>query len=135
MLGRKTYTQIEIDTARSAMERQLAAYDQVVAGSKGAARAEFDAVFFNQLLLALDRPFVHRIRPVTGKDGNPLNEVEMLCDSLLSHGGVLQASKVIKLVPANSVSGIEFGASIQLDREQFGRLATAFFDELQARFL
>lgn len=135
MLGRKNYTQAEIDTARTAIERQLAAYDQVVAGSKGAARDEFDAVFFNQLLLALDRPFVHRIRPVTGKDGNPLNEVEMLCDSLMTHGGVLRPSKVIKLDPATSVAGVEFAASIQLDHDQFGRLATAFFDELQIRFL
>jgi hypothetical protein len=135
MLGRKNYTHTEIDTARTAIERQLAAYDQVVGSSTGTARNEFDAVFFNQLLLALDRPFVHRIRPVTGKDGNPLNEVEMLCDSLMNHGGVLQASKVIKLVPATSVTGIEFGASIQLDRDQFGRLATAFLDELQTRFL
>lgn len=134
MLGRKNYTHTEIDTARTAIERQLAAYDQIVAGAMGTARNEFDAVFFNQLLLALDRPFVHRIRPVTGKDGNPLNEVEMLCDSLMNHGGGLQASKVIKLVPATSVTGIEFGASIQLDRERFGR-ATAFLDELQTRFL
>jgi hypothetical protein len=36
---------------------------------------------------------------------------------------------------STSVTGIEFGASIQLDREQFGRVATAFFDELQTRFL
>lgn len=116
MLGRKNYTQTEIHTARTAIERQLAAYDRVVASTKAAAREEFDAVFFNQLLLALDRPFVHRIRPVTGKDGNALNEVEMLCDALITNG-VLAPTKVIKLVPANSVTGIEFGASIQLDRE------------------
>jgi hypothetical protein len=54
---------------------------------------------------------------------------------LMSRGGVLQASKVIKLVRSTSVTGIEFGASIQLEREQFGRVATAFFDELQTRFL
>jgi hypothetical protein len=134
MLGRKNYTQSEIDHARTAIERQLAAYDRVVASTKGPARNEFDAVFFNQLLLALDRPFVHRVRPVTGKDGNPLNEVEMLVDALITTG-VLQPSKVIKLIPANSVTGIEFGATIQLNRDQFGRLATAFFDELETRFI
>jgi hypothetical protein len=135
MLGRKNYTQTEIDTARTAIERQLAAYDRLVSVTTGAARDEFDAVFFNQVLLALDRPFVHRIRPVTGKDGNPLNEVEMLCDALLIHGGVLEPNKVIKLFPAASVTGIEFGAAVHLSRDQFGRLAAAFFDELQTRFL
>jgi hypothetical protein len=134
MLGRKNYTQSEIDHARTAIERQLAAYDRVVASAKGPARNEFEAVFFNQLLLALDRPFVHRIRPVTGKDGNPLNEVEMLVEALITTD-VLQPSKVIKLIPANSVTGIEFGVAIQLNRDQFGRLATAFFNELETRFL
>ncbi len=135
MLGRKNYTQTEIDIAKTMIERQLAAYDNLVAKSAGTTRTEFDSGYFNLMLLALDRPFVHRIRPVTGKDGNALNEVEMLCDSLINHNGVLQASKVIKLVPARSATGIEFGAPIQLSRDLFARVAAAFFDELEARFL
>jgi hypothetical protein len=30
------------------------------------------------MTLMLDRYFVHRLRMVTGKDGNPLNEVELI---------------------------------------------------------
>jgi hypothetical protein len=37
----------------------------------------FEVLFFNNMALVLDRYFVHRLRMVTGKDGNPLNEVEM----------------------------------------------------------
>ncbi|MDT7743427.1 MAG: hypothetical protein QOE59_2505 [Actinomycetota bacterium] len=37
-------------------------------------------------LLAPDRRFVHRVRPVAGKDANPLNEVELLVESVLDHG-------------------------------------------------
>jgi hypothetical protein len=32
-------------------------------------------LFCNNLMLVLDRRFVHRLRMVTGKAGNPLNEV------------------------------------------------------------
>jgi hypothetical protein len=46
-----------------------------------AALEAFDAQLFANLILALDRPFVHRLRTGTGKDGNPLNEVELLTES------------------------------------------------------
>lgn len=36
-----------------------------------AALAALEAPLFNSLTLALDRFFVHRVRMVSGKDGNP----------------------------------------------------------------
>jgi hypothetical protein len=57
------------------------------------ALAGFEAVFATDLLLALDRPFVHRVRMVTGKDTDPLNEVELLVDSLMTNGGALEAGR------------------------------------------
>jgi hypothetical protein len=87
------------------------------------------------MTLALDRYFVHRVRAVSGKDGNPLNEVELMSDSLMSHGGVLRANNVIKLVPEKSVVGLEPGERIRLTAAQFERLAKAFLAEIEARFL
>jgi hypothetical protein len=77
MLGRKAYTPEELQTARTAIAEQLDAYRRLTAAVAGDADAEaalatFEPRFFNNLTLALDRYFVHRIRPVTGKDGNPL---------------------------------------------------------------
>jgi hypothetical protein len=47
-------------------------------------------------------------------DGNPLNEVRMLCDSILRNGGVLAADKTIKFNPAQSVLKLRVGDPITL---------------------
>ncbi len=95
----------------------------------------FESLFFNNMVLVLDRPFVHRVRMVAGKDGNPLNEVELLCDSLMNNGGVLRGNNVLKLVPEESVTKIEIGDPIRLRAGDFERLAAAFFAELGQKFL
>jgi len=87
------------------------------------------------MVLVLDRPFVHRVRMVTGKDGNPLNEVEILCDSLMNNNGILGDSTVIKLVPEESVVKLRVGDPIRLTADQFERLAGAFFAEIEQKFL
>jgi hypothetical protein len=143
VLGRKNYTQEEIDQARSAVDGQLATYRDLLRvlddGDAGpdarAVQQAFETHFFANLTLALDRYFVHRIRPVTGKDGNPLNEVELIAESLMTNGGVLQTNKVIKYVPAEAVLGLEPGNRIQLTADDFARLSAAFFSELERRFL
>jgi hypothetical protein len=141
MLGRKDFTREEIDTAKASIGQQVAAYHRLakaVDGSGDPAAAasldEFEPLFFNGLVLALDRPFVHRVRMVTGKDGTPLNEVEMLVDALTLNGGVLRRSTVIKLDPATSVLGLEFGTKVALRAAQFEALADAFFAELEEKY-
>jgi hypothetical protein len=140
MLGRKTYTQEELDHARAAVDQQLAAYRQLAKAAssdpKGRSALEaFEPGFFNNMVLALDRPFVHRIRVVTGKDGNPLNEVELIADSLINNDGVLRGNNVIKLKPDESVLKLDIGDPIRLSAEQFERLSKAFFAEIEAKFL
>ena len=142
MLGRKTYTPEELDDARTALDRQLAAYDALVEALDGAtsdpkvaaALAEFEPLFLENLTLALDRRFVHRLRVVTGKDGNALNEVRVLSDSIVGHGGMLVIEPSIKLDPGTSVLGIEPGATIMIDKAGFHRLSEAFLEEIEARF-
>jgi hypothetical protein len=142
MLGRSTYTQSELDHAKAAVTEQVAAYDrlvwsvQAVRDPQAASALEtFEPLFFNDLVLVLDRFFVHRVRKVAGKDSNPLNEVELLAQSLMDHEGVLRANNVITLVPGESVLGLEPGDRIRLRADEFSRLATAFFAELEARFV
>ena len=136
MLGRKTYTHDEINNARFALAEQLTAYGTLVAEANGetaqAALADFEPLFFNNLVLVLDRFFVHRVRKVTGTDSNPLNEVELIAESLLTNNAVLRGNAVIKYAPANTVVQLEIGDDIRLTAAEFDRLSTAFLAEIGA---
>jgi hypothetical protein len=142
MLGRKYYTREELDRAREAIGQQLAAYKQLVNAvaatgdeKESAALAAFEPLFASNMTLALDRYFVHRLRVVTGKDGNPLNEVELLADSLMNNFGVLRASNVIKFIPERSVTKLNVGDSIRLSAADFERLSAAFLAEIERKFV
>jgi hypothetical protein len=143
MFGRKDFTPEELDHATTAVETQLAAYRRLVSAIDGAtsdpevraALDDLEPLLFNAMTLALDRSFVHRLRMVTGKDGNPLNEVELLADSLMNNDGVLRGNNVIRLKPEESVLKLEVGDEIRLSEEQFARLSTAFLEELRAKFV
>jgi hypothetical protein len=78
---------------------------------------------------------VHRLRVVSGKDGNPLNEVELLADSLMSNDGILRGNNVIKYDPGTSVLKLSPGDRIRLTAPQFERLASAFFSDITSKFL
>lgn len=128
MLGRKEFTSDEVAAAKASVAACVTAF--AAAGSPAA----LEQVVFSNALLALDRRFVHRVRMVTGKDGTPLNEVELLVASIMNHGGVLTTDTVIKYQPGASVLGLQPGDSINLTAESFARLAEAFFAELETKY-
>jgi hypothetical protein len=143
VLGVNAYDQSYIDDCRVRMEEQLAAYEQLVlaaTGPKGAGPAgrtaveTFEPRFLNHLVLALDDYFVHRLRTKEGKDGNPLNEVRMLCTSILHNGNVLAADKTIKYRPEQSVLKLQLGDEIRLDLARFTQLFHAYFAEIELKF-
>jgi hypothetical protein len=140
MLGRKDYTKEELVHAKAVVDQQLTAYKKLIKAVEGAAKAKtalagFETPCFNNMVLALDRPFVHRLRMVTGKDTSPLNELELLVESLMNNGGVLRGNNVIKYVPDQSVLKLEMGDQIELKAAEFERLARAVFVELETTFL
>jgi len=135
MLGRKNFTKEELNHARSAVDEQLAAYKKVAKGVDKEALASFESVYFNNMVLVLDRYFVHRVRLVTGKDQNALNEVELLAESLMNNAGVLASSTVIKIEPKKSVLKLDVGDAIKLTAGEFERLSSAFLAEIEERFL
>ena len=141
MLGRKNYTQEELDHGQAAVDQQLGAYrrlaDAIAATDDEKAKAAleaFETVYFNNMAIVLDRYFVHRLRVVAGKDGNPLNEIELLGESLMNNDGVLRGNNVIKYVPDEAVVKLRPGDAIKLTEAEFERLARAFLADLKAKF-
>ena len=110
MLGMKTYTQDYIDACRARVDADLRAYRKQVGKTPS---KEFEVRFFNDQVLLLDHMFLHRLTGIEGKDGNLLNEVRVLCNSILPNQGKLQVDKLpgwpnsagasIKLPPEKSV--------------------------------
>ncbi len=137
----KKYPKDYIAACRARVEADLRAY-RTQAGK--APSKEFEARFFNDQVLLLDYMFVHRFTGIEGKDGNPLNEVRILCNSLLLNRGKLQVDKLpgwpnsassgIRLPPEKSVLGLKAGDEVRLSEGDFGRLSKAFFAELEKKF-
>ena len=140
MLGMKTYAREYIDACRARVDADLLAYRKQVGKAPS---KEFEARFFNNQVLLLDYMFVHRLTGIEGKDGNPLNEVRVLCNSILLNKGKIQvdrlpgwpnsASSGIKLPLEKSVLKLNAGDEVKLNENDFVRLSKAFFAELEKR--
>ncbi|MDD5320091.1 MAG: hypothetical protein PHD43_05650 [Methylococcales bacterium] len=145
MLCVNNYTQKYIDECRSRVAAQVSAYQSLVATARNQAVAgrplldaaieAFEPHFFNNMVLALECYFVHRARAIEKKDGNPLNEVRMLCNSMLNNHNRVCADKTIKFDPAKSVLKHRIGDEIKLNEADFIRLSSAFFTEIESKYL
>ena len=144
MLAVNKFPQTYIDGCRSKVDAQISAYKDVVTAAKdldrsGGTRLDpeieaFEPVFFNNMVLLLDYYFVHRTRTLEKKDGNPLNEVRVLCDSMLTNVGIMAADKTIRLDPAKSLLGYQVGDKIKLNEGDFLLLSKAFFAEIENKY-
>jgi hypothetical protein len=59
----------------------------------------------------------------------------MICDSLMNNNGILRGNKVIKYIPDQSVVKLNIGDQIRLTAGEFEGLSTAFFTDLERKFL
>jgi hypothetical protein len=135
MLAVKSYPTEYVNQCREKVARDAAAFEALrKSAGDGSAIAAAETSFFNNLAIVLDRLFVHRLRAAEGKDGNPLNEVRAIADSIAENGGRLRVEKGTKLAPERSVTGLREGDEIRLDGATFARLSAAFFDEIERRF-
>jgi hypothetical protein len=140
-----SYNQEYLDACRRQVDAQVAACRSMVAAGadlRGSSRTQFDTairafgpVFFNSLVTVLENSFVHRSRTIEKKDGYPLNEVRVLCTSMMSNGGRMAADNTIRLDPATSILKYRVGDEIAVRGGEFGRLAAGFFADLEKKFL
>jgi hypothetical protein len=133
MLMVGSYAKEYVDACRAKVAAQLASYRKVLA-AKPLHIDAFEPQFFNHMILALDHYFAHRGRTMEGKDGNPLNEVRMLCDAIMENDGRMRADKTIRYKPETSILKLNAGDEIRLNADAFARLSEAFFDEIEKRF-
>src|SRR5207247_7405469 len=141
MLGMKTYSQDYIHASRPSAEPDLRAYRKQVAE---ASSKEFEDRFFKDQDLLLDYMFVHRLSGIEGRDGNPLNEVRILCNSILLNKGKLQVDKLpgwpnsavsgLKLPPERSLLKLQVGDEVRLTEADFVRLSKGFFAEIEKKY-
>jgi hypothetical protein len=132
MLTVSSYAQDYVDACRAKVAAQLASHWKVLAAKP----SQIDALerqVFNHMILALDHYFVHRDRTME-KDGNPLNEVRLLCDGIMEKRARTSASKTIRYKPETSILKFKAGDEIRLDADDFARLSAAFFDEIQKKY-
>jgi len=136
MLGVNNYSQDYVDDCRQKVGAQVAAYRKMAeAAGPSPALEAFEPVFFNNMVLVLDTFFTHRLRGKEGKDGNPLNEVRVLCTSMMSNNDVMAVDKAIKMKPEASVLHHEVGDPIHLTEGDFVALADTFFAAIEAKYL
>jgi len=145
MLCANSYTRDYVNHCRSRVAAQVSAYRALIAAAMRHATADaqrlegaieaFEPHFFNSMVLALDSHFVHRARAIEKKDGNPLNEVRMLSNSIMNNDSVVCADKTIKYDPARSVLKRRVGDKITLNETDFVRLSAAFLAEIEAKYL
>ena len=137
MLGMKTYERTYVDACRAKIDADVRAFQKF--GAKG-----LETTFFNNLVLKLEYMFVHRLTGIEGKDGNPLNEVRVLSNSILLNHGRLQVDKLpgwpnsagagLTLPPDKSVLKLKVGDEVKVGEAGFVRLAKAFFAEIETRY-
>jgi len=144
MLSISKYDKSYIDECILEMKTQLAVYKNLIqtvqsqrvghSAKIDAAIEAFEPVFFNNMVMVIDNYFIHRSRALELKDGNPLNEVRLLCNSLMNHKNRFTAEKAIRYDPAKSVLKYKEGDEIRIKELDFSKLSNAFFREIEKKY-
>lgn len=121
MLSVKSYEPAFVANCRARMKAALAA-------------APDNPLILNELIVAMEASFVHRMRGQEGKDGNPLNELRMLANAIVGNGAKFAADSTIKYDPVKAITGIAVGDTIAPDKAMIECLADAVFAEIEKRF-
>jgi transcription antitermination factor NusG len=69
------------------------------------------------------------------KNGNPLYEESMLCNSIVNNDSKMISDKTIKYEPAKSVLKYKVGDEVKLTAGDFMSLSKAFFAEIENQYL
>jgi hypothetical protein len=130
VLGRTSYTTEELESCRDHVDALLAAWE-----ADAVEDSTLEGLVFVQAVVALDAWFVHRLRSQEGKDGNPMNEVRVLADSVVANDGIVRVEGGIRWVPERTVLGLGVGDEVVVTANGFERLAAAYLAAVEATYV
>jgi hypothetical protein len=145
MLCVNHYSKEYIAACRAKVDQQLRTYRKLFSSKENlqshkdkqanAVEESFEVVFFNNMVMTLECYFFHRSRTLEKKDGNPLNEVRMLVNSMMLNEGRMAPDNTIKYVPDKAILKLQLDDEIKLKEKDFLLISKAFFTELESKFL
>lgn len=128
MPGRQNYPQEYVDSCQQQIESQLSEMRDMPP-----VPTSFAHRLAGHLVIVMDACFAQRVRGVDGKDGNPLNEVRVLAQSLMQGTTVMEDS-TISWEPEKLVLGLAVDDDIELSVKDVDRLQQAFFAEMNDKY-
>jgi len=126
MLSVNSYDKKYVNDCRVKVNALLSTYRDVLSAKPLAAIKAFEPHVFNHMVPALNDYFCHRARAMESKDGNALNEVRILANSVASADGTFQLDKTIKYDPAKSILSYKIGDKVSLSADEFPPFSSVF---------
>jgi len=128
--ARNAFTSEEIEACRDNCDALLAAW-----AANDVEDSTLETMVFAQAVIVLDAWFGHRERDLEGDDGNPMNEVRVVADSVVGNAGVLRVEGPIRWVPARTVLRLAVGNEIEITAAGYERLAAAYLAAIENTYL
>lgn len=130
MAERNAYTSDEIEACRDSCDALLAAW-----GANDVEDSTLESMVFAHAVIVLDAWFAHRQRDLEGDDGNPMNEVRVVADSLMRNAGTLRVEGPITWPARRTVLGFAVGDEVEITADGFERLAAAYLTAIELTYL
>ncbi len=128
MLGRKTYPREYIARCQRDIEAQIAEFNDLPPVT-----STFASRLAGHLVIVMDACFVNRLRATEGKDGNALNEVRLLAQSLM-YGEAVVDDSTVTWNTEDMVLGLTKGDDLELSISDVDKLQRAFFVAMLDRY-
>jgi hypothetical protein len=126
---RTTYTSDEVESCRDNCDALIAAW-----GANEVDDTTLESLVFGQAVVVLHTWFGHRRRELEGGDGNPMNEVRVIADSIVDNDAVLRVEGPITWVPERTVLRLAVGDDVQITANGFERLTAAYLAAIESTY-
>jgi hypothetical protein len=126
---RTTYTSDEVESCRDNCDALIAAW-----GANEVDDTTLESLVFGQAVVVLHTWFGHRRRELEGGDGNPMNEVRVIADSIVDNDAVLRVEGPITWVPERTVLRLDVGDDVQITANGFERLTAAYLAAIESTY-